>query len=585
MPAINPLKLLHFHLFPSDSFHTMGCFETKIGSTVIEPTEVKSDPPANTTRTSSTSSSTRVMENFILVWFLPDSSPTVDAETRQLRRIISWLRIFSDWLDCVTYISHIRTEKVFLIVPTADLRLSSLVELPQLEKIYILDRSAASSDIFTDVESLCQELQTDVDICQRDLLQFVTSPAVSPTGTLAVDLKRQEVTFLYMQLLREVLFRLKFTADAQKEFISFFRAHYADDEEQSRAIDEFESTYRPQRALAWLTRSCFIWRVLQRIQRTPEIDVHYKVCFFVKHVYAQMNVFQENNSTLAERHWIVYRGKTMPAESFDLSMHNHAGSLLCLAGFAVAETDKQSAMDFVRRRLERHPHNVGLLFEMHVEAGVRSTRSPLASLEEVYSSEAEEKTGLLFSPYTVFRIESIEPLTGIHLVKLTLITDDDPQLLRLASPVRSSDVYTNPLSFMGRLFMEIGDYEKAEQYFLAMLQDSAVQSQPIRLARVHRGLGTNFMNKGDYGRALEHYRKALEASASCLSREQLDLVSLHDEIGNSYFKLGDYPNAVENYACAVDMLQRTKKPANEPFAVELQARLDAARKLLSKKPC
>ena len=41
---------------------------------------------------------------------------------------------------------------------------------------------------------------------------------------------------------------------------------------------------------------------------------------------------------------------------------------------------------------------------------------------------------------------------------------------------------------MGKLFMEMGEYMRAEQFFLGILQDTSVHNQPRRLVRVHNGL-------------------------------------------------------------------------------------------------
>ncbi|CAF4751911.1 unnamed protein product, partial [Rotaria sp. Silwood2] len=40
-------------------------------------------------------------------------------------------------------------------------------------------------------------------------------------------------------------------------------------------IDDFETNYRPQKALWCLTGECFLGRVLQRVQRTYEVDILY----------------------------------------------------------------------------------------------------------------------------------------------------------------------------------------------------------------------------------------------------------------------------------------------------------------------
>jgi tetratricopeptide (TPR) repeat protein len=186
--------------------------------------------------------------------------------------------------------------------------------------------------------------------------------------------------------------------------------------------------------------------------------------------------------------------------------------------------------------------------------------------------------------YTVFRIESVEQIIGNSItmwaVKLTLVVDDDPQLLRIVSPLRSTEVNANPLSYLGKLCMDKGDYEQAERFFLGMLQDPSVLNQPFRLARVQRGLGANYMDKHEYAKALEHYEQALKASLSFLSPEHTDLVPLYDGIGNSYYKQGDYVKALENYGKAANLLEHSKQPLNEQCLNDLNLRIGNIKKLL-----
>jgi hypothetical protein len=297
-------------------------------------------------------------------------------------------------------------------------------------------------------------------------------------------------------------------------------------------------------------------------------------------------MFQENNSFMSENVIIVYRGKTMFKDKFNALVKNNCGGLLAFGNFFMAHENKEADIDFVRRRLTTFPNAIGILFEIYINPTIRSVRSPFASLDQVHSDDKIEKNGILFGISTVFHIDSIEQFTDesaitIWNVKLTLIADDDQQLLRLVAPLRSSEVHANPLSYMGKLCMEMGEYTQAEQFFLGMLQDASVRSQPRRLVRVHNGLGANFMQKGDYAKALEQYQQALDVSLSYLSPDHTDLAPLYDAIGKSYFHLCKYQRAVENYERAADLVGLNTQPGNDQFVSDLTTRIDSAKKRLN----
>jgi tetratricopeptide (TPR) repeat protein len=574
----------------------MGCSQSKINLAVINPIESEFRPRSAKSNPVANQQSDRIVEDCIVVWLLNDSSLNIDLEKAKIVRIVSTIKTFIDRDECVTYIKNIRVEKIFLIVPTKESFVDSIENLPQLEKVYVFNPSLHEtehnhdvntlSNIFYDIDNLCQQLETDVELCELDLLVITTSTSPLQDETNSITTNKQEASFLYAQLKREILYRLKFENNAKNEFINFCRLHYSNNNEQSRMIDDFEANYRPQKALWWLTRQCFITRVLQRMQRTFEIDILYKLGFLLKHAHTQLTNFQENNSSTTNNILIVYRGKTMFSDKFHALVKNNCGGLLSFGNFFQAHIDKDMEIDFVRRRLTAFPNAVGILFEIYINPTISSVRSPFASLDKVHGDDKIEKNGILFGTGSVFHIDSIEESIDesaitIWNIKLTVIADDDQQLLRLVAPLRSSEVHANPLSIMGKLFMEMGEYTQAEQFFLLMLHDASVRSQPRRLVRVHNGLGANYMHTNNYAKALEQYQQALDVSLSYLPPTHTDLAPLYDAIGKSYFRLNDYQKAVENYERAADLIAINVQLSNEQFVTDLNFQIDSAKKLLN----
>lgn len=99
---------------------------------------------------------------------------------------------------------------------------------------------------------------------------------------------------------------------------------------------------------------------------------------------------------------------------------------------------------------------------------------------------------ICFSAGSVFRIESIEQI--INLLKL----------------FQTNEIHENPLSCLGKLLIDMGEYRRAEQFFLELTNDKAVQSQPRRLVRVQNGLTAIHVYKGEYVMALEYYKKVFQ---------------------------------------------------------------------------
>lgn len=574
----------------------MGCSQSKPNLVAIQTIEPESRPKATSPEPLPKPRPDRIVEDCVVVWLLTDSSVNIESEKVKLSRVVSTIKLFFNPDESIAFITNIRIEKIFLLLPSIESLPDPIQNLPQVEKVYIFNPSIHEhehtkdiitlSNIFYDIDSLCQQMVKDVELCELDLLVITTAAPPSTEENNSPSAKKQEASFLYAQLKREILYRLKFENNAKNELIEFCRLYYSNNAEQLRMIDDFEANYRPQKALWWLTRQCFIQRVLQRMQRTFEIDILYKLGFLLKHAHTQLTIFQENNSFSTENTLIVHRGKTMFNEKFNALVRNNCHGLLSFGNFCTAYTDKENEMEFVQRRLIALPKAVGVMFEIYVDPTVRSVRSPFASLDKIQNNDQIEKNGILFGVGAVFRIDSIEECLdesamNIWNVKLTIIADDDPQLLRIVAPLRSSEVHANPLSIVGKLFMEMGEFTQAERFFLGMLQDGSVRSQPRRLVRVHNGLGANYMFTGEYAKALEQYQQALNVSLSYLPSTHTDLASFYDAIGKSYFRLGEYQKAVENYERAADLIGINTQAANEGFVSDLNTRIDSAKKMLS----
>jgi tetratricopeptide (TPR) repeat protein len=575
----------------------MGCSLTKDLPSVIVPTIEKCEPVTIPTDVSNLHRETRRLENCIIVWLSTLSSiPEQKRMTKQLRCIVGMLKTFTDLDECVTFIQDIREEKVFLIVPSEmDTFIERFDHLPQLEMTYVFDTSSqglkADNDcivqpnIFRDIADLCEQLRQDVRLCELDLVAVTAVAADAPSTAFDSTSTKQTAFFLCTQLIKQIVLRMKFENEHRSEFVNFCRAHYRRDDEQLQAIDDFENNYRPQKVLWWLTNPCFVSRILHRVQRTQEIDVIYKMGFLIKHIHMQLAILHEKITSLRQNPVTVYRGKSMSSAEFDSLLRNNRGGLFMFSNFLTASTDKNVAVDFVRRRIATHPEMTGILFEVHIDPMIPNTTNPFALLNNLNSDIKSTKGEIYFTMGTVFRIESMEQVgnspTTMWNVTLTLIDDNDQHFHGLVSPLRTSDVESSPLAYMGKLLIEMGECDRAVQFYLGVLNDPSVLNQPRRLVRVHNGLGTIFTHQGEYTRALEHYQISLKTGLSYLAPGHPDLAPIYHTIGGSYFNIGDYGQALYNYEQAAQLVEHSTQPPQKHFLDNLQSQIVKTRQILN----
>ncbi|UJR07193.1 hypothetical protein I4U23_011481 [Adineta vaga] len=479
----------------------MGCSSSKMNTATALSTIWKSDVQNVSLVTTADPQPTRILENCIILLLTDEPSIKIDQAKAQLCKIVCTLKIFTDVDACITFAKNTQVEKLFLIVPAAFIHSAEYIaHLPQLEKIYIFDscirervENEEQTNIFGDFTLLCQQLQNDIELYEFDCIVISSVPISDQHEISFSNATKQEASFLFTLLRKEDQLRFKFENEAKNEFVTFCRTHYAQNNEQLQDINDFEKNYRPQKALWWLTQSCFVSRMLNRAECTKDYAILYKIGFFVKHVQTQLTIRQDNTLSQLQNILIVYRGKTM-------------------------SSDKS----------------------------------------------------------TIFRIESVEQATdyfALWNVKLTLIDDDDEQLLRFMKPLENNDVLADPLRYMGALLIRMDESQLIEKFYLGLLHDPSALNQPRRLIRVHNGLAAYYAYKKEYAKALDHSQKSLDIGLSYLPPEHPDLVSL-------YVAISDIQREQGNHSQAVTLLENNQQKSNEQSVENLQRRIISTRQLL-----
>ncbi|CAF5147160.1 unnamed protein product, partial [Rotaria sp. Silwood1] len=85
--------------------------------------------------------------------------------------------------------------------------------------------------------------------------------------------------------------------------------------------------------------------------------------------------------------------------------------------------------------------------------------------------------------HTVFRIGEVRKLDNnraLYQVDLQLTSDDDPQLRELTDFIRK-EVDGTGWYRMGQLLLQIGQFDKAEELYLALLEQASDDSDRARI--------------------------------------------------------------------------------------------------------
>lgn len=525
------------------------------------------------------------VENSILIWLTDQPSRNTIPYTAKLRHVISTLKIFHNADTCYAFLSKIQEETIFLVVSGEHKQfISQSHQLSTVYKIYMFNVTTDAKvkktsdqvlqvDSFRDINDLCNQLIEDRKLVEFDSLFIATSNPSTPESNST----KRNAMFLIVHLMKSVLSGYKFENDAKIEFAKFCRIQYANDVEQLQFIDDFEKNYRPQDALKWFAKTCFISRILNRVQRTMEFGLLYKIGFLMKHMIMLLIKFYDNmNSLSGNTTLVLYRGKTMTHNEFNSFNDHITGSFLTSPSFMVANTNKTLTIDLLTKLTSVYSQRIAVLFEIHIDPSTHTT-TPFALLESVGFDAQSKYEEFCFTFGAVFRVESIEKSDEFSIVvwtvKLVLVDDSFSDLFHLLKPLRSDEVQTNAAAYLAKLLIDAGELDRAEKHFLGLLRDKSAFSQPRRRARIYVSIGNILLLKNDINKAIENYRQALAASLDVLQPNHPDLIPIYSAIGDCYSKNKNYALALENYEKAAEIIQLNIQSIDEEMVNSVNSRV------------
>ncbi|CAF3546235.1 unnamed protein product [Rotaria sp. Silwood1] len=556
----------------------MGCSSSKNVTPYIRSEHLLSDYEKPLSMTKTIPQTTRFLESCLIIWLYDETMNKFENEIKHLRKLIYGLKTFNNIDACITFINNVQDEKVFLIISGTYRKLECFHHLSQLEKLYIFNsfqkendvqHQTLKYDIIQNIDNLYKQLQEDIQLCEIDFIPITVVSSLSQDISFSSKLTKQQASFLFGQMIKEIASRLKFESSSRDVLIDFCRMNYINNDGELCIIDEFAKNYRPNKVLWWLTNRCFISKILNRVQRTREIDIIYKFGFLIKQANIQLNRLYEENASLMKTISVVYRGKTMPHIEFNHTIKNNCGGFLSFTNFLITTCNKKVAIDFVDRRLVMHPDMIGIVFEINIDQTLLNEKNPFALLKDVDMNKDE----ICFYMSTVFRIESVEQTTYgvmvIWLVKLKQINDNDQQLLHILASTRNPDLHTNQGYFLGKLLIDMEEYRRAEQVLFGLLEDPNFRSQPRRLVRLHNGLADIYTCKNEYIKALNHYRQALQMSLTYLPSDHPDLAPIYKAIDDNHLNQKNSIPALENYEKEIELLEKDTPQVNFKIITDL----------------
>ena len=518
-----------------------------------------------------TSSTQRIIQNFLLIWVdasIDESNKDCQATLAELRGIINNVNIFTQSDQCIQFLNAIHNEKAFVIASGAlgQHLVPDIHAMPQVDTIYIFCGNKSRHEgwakewvkikgVHTGIKPICEALQMATKQCNEDFItvSFVTMHEAG----FSENVNQLEPTFMYTQIFKEILLEIEYDDQIIKDLVKYCSKLYNHNSHELNIINEFGRDYRPKLSIWWYTRECFTYQMLNRALRTLEADTIINMGFFIRDLHQQIKeLHQKQVSNYGGKSFIVYRGQGLSTTDFE-KLRKTKGGLMSFNNFLSTSKTRDVSLGFAKGALGK-TGTVGILFQMSIDPSVSSTPFAFIKEESFFKKEQE----ILFSMHTVFRIGDIKQIdknNPLYQVELTLTSDDDPQLRLLTERIREEAGGGTGWQRIGQLLLKISQFDKAEELYTALLEQTSDEGEK---ALYYICLGYVKNNQTDYEKALWYYEKGLEICQT-LPPNHPHLATSYNNIGQVYRNTGDYSKALSFYEKALEIQQKTLLP-NHP---------------------
>lgn len=520
----------------------------------------------------------RINKSMSLVWL----DERMDKNNEQdhcnalesLRQIVNTINLFTDMDQCIDFITDLNNEQIFVIVSKSfsQIIVPVVQNIPSVNCVYILDENKDSSKqwiqhgskvktIFPDIKSICETLKQA--IYRYDKNSMSISFLKSTDEVEKKNLNQLDPSFMYTQILKEILLKIDFQQVHVNEFLTHCRDQYVSSTTRLKQVDKFEQEYHNHQPIWWYTSDYFLYPMLNRALRTLEVDVLIPIGFFIRDLH--QHIIRLHSEQYGEqkhsKSFTIFRGQGLSQEDFDQLLKT-SGGLISFNNFLSTSFDEAVSTAYASSNAD-DPNLVGILFKITVDPLIPST--PFCNVTDV--SYFHDEGEILFSMHSVFRIGQVKQMDEngrLWQVDLTLTSDNDPQLHALTQRIREETFPGEEEWYrLGQVLIKLGEFKKAQQLYDALL---CQKSDSQNIAGIYFQLGWIKDNRGEYAQALVCYKKLLEIIEHTLHPHHPTLAYSYNNLGLVYNKMGEYEHALFFHEKALRIREQSLPPNDSNLA-------------------
>lgn len=476
------------------------------------------------------------VENFVVIIV------GIENESASYRSVVNFIKMIDNIEAVKPFMNAFLYERFILII---DNRLVEFIDdLSQFNSIYLISNEKQIRNNYLNIRGNFPNIKSIFNKIKEECV--VENELFSTKFFLNNETFNQ--SFCYSQLLKETLLKKDNESNLKKDFIHFCRYHYNGNNIELNFIEEIEQNFKLDQSIWWYTRYCFIRKMLNRALRTEEIDILYKMRWFI-----QALDYKIKDNSFSE---IVYRIHYYTYDQFKTLKENYTNCLLSFGTFLDCKLNRPSFIENIQG-MET------ILFRIKTKNGIK--------IQHLRFFESKIEVLLPFD--NVYRIESIEEYNNHNNhwwnVDITSINKNDELLKDLTNNIRQEIEGPVVLIQLGKLLLLNNDYYQVDYLANLLFNDGSIENNPTllaSLAALHHLLGSVDNQRCNYRSARIQFEKSLKIFLSFIPEFNQILSATYNNIGSMFYQEDQHEQAIIYHQKALQCQLRSSSPDMEAIA-------------------
>jgi hypothetical protein len=276
---------------------------------------------------------TRMVQNIRLIWLdsnIDDHNEDYHNTISQLRRVVNTINTFIDGDQCVQFINNIDNEKACVLISglLGEHIVPRVHDMSQVDSIFIFCSNQNKHEqwtkewpkikgVFTEISLICDVLKQAAKQCEQNITPI---SFMATNGDLSnKNLNRLDCSFMYTQIMTEILLAIRFEEGHIKEFIQHCYDVFAENEKALNTIKQLQQEYHDKTPIWWYSCDTFLHPMLNHALRVMNADVIIKMGFFISDLHRQLEQlhYEQYNKHHNDEILTLYRGQSLSNIDFE----------------------------------------------------------------------------------------------------------------------------------------------------------------------------------------------------------------------------------------------------------------------------